>query len=165
MKDLKQAEYVCNYILKGGDAAEFLAAFHPSAMSAGFDPEKDLQLIGMANQTTMLKVRGVQGLGAWVCNVGINLERAWGCWEALAARSVTARGASVTISLAFCAAGRDGGDWQAAGEDAAAEVRARGAEPALHDHGHNLRRHTGKPRNQPAGPALVGLLGLRAPQC
>jgi hypothetical protein len=63
VKDLKQAEYVCNYILNGGDAADFLAAFHPSAMSVGFDPEKDLQLIGMANQTTMLKVRGQLGAG------------------------------------------------------------------------------------------------------
>lgn len=54
VKDLKQAEYVCNYILSGGDRAEFLAKF-ANAMSEGFDPEQDLQRIGMANQTTMLK--------------------------------------------------------------------------------------------------------------
>ena len=46
---------MCDYIMHGGDRAEFLAKFE-NAMSAGFDPEQDLQRIGMANQTTMLKV-------------------------------------------------------------------------------------------------------------
>ncbi|KAI7835626.1 hypothetical protein COHA_010482 [Chlorella ohadii] len=54
VKDLKEAQYVCDYILQGGDRAEFLAKFQ-NAMSEGFDPEVDLQRIGMANQTTMLK--------------------------------------------------------------------------------------------------------------
>ncbi|EFN56438.1 hypothetical protein CHLNCDRAFT_59658 [Chlorella variabilis] len=54
VKDLKEAQYVCDYIMHGGDRAEFLAKFE-NAMSAGFDPEQDLQRIGMANQTTMLK--------------------------------------------------------------------------------------------------------------
>lgn len=54
VKDLKEAEYVCNFILNGGDKAEFLAKFK-NAMSDGFDPDADLTRVGMANQTTMLK--------------------------------------------------------------------------------------------------------------
>lgn len=46
---------MCDYILNGGDRAEFLAKFE-NAMSPGFDPDTDLECIGMANQTTMLKV-------------------------------------------------------------------------------------------------------------
>ncbi|MBW4549667.1 MAG: 4-hydroxy-3-methylbut-2-enyl diphosphate reductase [Aphanocapsa sp. GSE-SYN-MK-11-07L] len=52
--DLKEAEYVCNYILKGGDRSEFLAKFR-HAYSADFDPDTDLERLGVANQTTMLK--------------------------------------------------------------------------------------------------------------
>ncbi|WRH66221.1 MAG: 4-hydroxy-3-methylbut-2-enyl diphosphate reductase [Planktothrix sp. GU0601_MAG3] len=50
----KEAEYVSNYILNGGDRQEFLAKFSRS-YSAGFDPDQDLKQIGIANQTTMLK--------------------------------------------------------------------------------------------------------------
>ncbi|MGL5061293.1 MAG: 4-hydroxy-3-methylbut-2-enyl diphosphate reductase [Microcoleus sp.] len=50
----EQAEYVSNYILNGGDRAEFMAKFS-KAYSAGFDPDKDLERVGIANQTTMLK--------------------------------------------------------------------------------------------------------------
>ncbi len=52
--NLQQAEYVANYILNGGDREEFLSKFSRSH-SAGFDPDKDLVQIGIANQTTMLK--------------------------------------------------------------------------------------------------------------
>ncbi|MDJ0689023.1 MAG: 4-hydroxy-3-methylbut-2-enyl diphosphate reductase [Xenococcaceae cyanobacterium MO_188.B32] len=52
--NLEQAEYVANYILNGGDKAEFLAKFE-RAYSTGFDPDRDLTQIGIANQTTMLK--------------------------------------------------------------------------------------------------------------
>jgi len=54
VKDMKETEYVCDYILNGGDKAEFMEKFK-NAMSDGFDPEEDLSRIGMANQTTMLK--------------------------------------------------------------------------------------------------------------
>jgi 4-hydroxy-3-methylbut-2-enyl diphosphate reductase len=54
VSNLKEAEYVANYILNGGDRAEFLAKFN-YAHSEGFDPDQDLQRIGIANQTTMLK--------------------------------------------------------------------------------------------------------------
>jgi 4-hydroxy-3-methylbut-2-enyl diphosphate reductase len=52
--NLRQAEYACNYILNGGDKAEFMAMFQ-KACSPGFDPDTDLQRVGIANQTTMLK--------------------------------------------------------------------------------------------------------------
>jgi 4-hydroxy-3-methylbut-2-enyl diphosphate reductase len=56
VKDLAQAQYVCDWILAGGgDPAEFFATFDPEAYSAGFDPTADLERVGMANQTTMLK--------------------------------------------------------------------------------------------------------------
>lgn len=52
--NLEQAEYVANYILNGGDAAEFMTKFS-RACSKGFNPDEDLKQIGIANQTTMLK--------------------------------------------------------------------------------------------------------------
>ncbi len=52
--NLREAEYVSNYILHGGDRDEFLAKFS-KAYSAGFDPDVDLESVGIANQTTMLK--------------------------------------------------------------------------------------------------------------
>ena len=52
--NLQEAEYVSNYILHGGDRAEFLTKFS-KACSAGFDPDRDLERVGIANQTTMLK--------------------------------------------------------------------------------------------------------------
>jgi len=52
--NMAQAEYVANYILDGGDCHEFMSKFS-RACSAGFDPDKDLEQVGIANQTTMLK--------------------------------------------------------------------------------------------------------------
>ena len=52
--NLEQANYVADYILNGGDKAEFLAKF-AHAHSDGFDPDRDLEKVGVANQTTMLK--------------------------------------------------------------------------------------------------------------
>ena len=54
IKDIHEAEYVCNYIVNGGDKAEFLAKFK-NALSEGFDPDVDLVKVGLANQTTMYK--------------------------------------------------------------------------------------------------------------
>jgi 4-hydroxy-3-methylbut-2-enyl diphosphate reductase len=53
VRDEAQAEIVCAFIRHGGDAQAFLAAF-AGAVSPGFDPHRDLQKIGCANQTTML---------------------------------------------------------------------------------------------------------------
>lgn len=52
--NLAEAQYVCDYILNGDDRQEFMAKFS-RACSAGFDPDKDLERVGIANQTTMLK--------------------------------------------------------------------------------------------------------------
>ncbi|NEQ45914.1 MAG: 4-hydroxy-3-methylbut-2-enyl diphosphate reductase [Leptolyngbya sp. SIOISBB] len=52
--NLAEAQYVADYILHGGNREEFLAKFQ-HAHSEGFDPDEDLERIGVANQTTMLK--------------------------------------------------------------------------------------------------------------
>ncbi|MBE9221423.1 4-hydroxy-3-methylbut-2-enyl diphosphate reductase [Cyanobacterium stanieri LEGE 03274] len=52
--NMDQANYVSDYILNGGDREEFLSMF-ANAHSQGFDPDKDLERVGIANQTTMLK--------------------------------------------------------------------------------------------------------------
>ena len=51
---LAETDYVCNYILHGGNKQEFLAKFK-GAYSVGFDPDVHLEAIGVANQTTMLR--------------------------------------------------------------------------------------------------------------
>jgi 4-hydroxy-3-methylbut-2-enyl diphosphate reductase len=52
--NLDETDYVCNYILHGGNKEEFLAKFK-GAYSPGFDPDQHLQAVGVANQTTMLR--------------------------------------------------------------------------------------------------------------
>jgi 4-hydroxy-3-methylbut-2-enyl diphosphate reductase len=52
--NLAETDYVCNFILHGGNKNEFLKNFE-GAYSAGFDPELHLQAVGVANQTTMLR--------------------------------------------------------------------------------------------------------------
>ncbi|HKS35995.1 MAG TPA: 4-hydroxy-3-methylbut-2-enyl diphosphate reductase [Verrucomicrobiae bacterium] len=52
--NLDETDYVCSYILNGGDKEEFLEKFK-GAYSPGFDPEVHLKAIGVANQTTMLR--------------------------------------------------------------------------------------------------------------
>jgi 4-hydroxy-3-methylbut-2-enyl diphosphate reductase len=52
--NLAETDYVCHYLVHGGDKQEFLDKFK-GAYSQGFDPELHLQAIGVANQTTMLR--------------------------------------------------------------------------------------------------------------
>ncbi|MCC7173531.1 MAG: 4-hydroxy-3-methylbut-2-enyl diphosphate reductase, partial [Planctomycetes bacterium] len=51
--DDAEAAIVCDFIRRGGDPAAFMARFGRAA-SAGFEPVRDLERIGLANQTTML---------------------------------------------------------------------------------------------------------------
>jgi 4-hydroxy-3-methylbut-2-enyl diphosphate reductase len=51
--DRQEAALVCDYIVRGGSRSAFLERF-ASAVSPGFDPDRDLQHVGCANQTTML---------------------------------------------------------------------------------------------------------------
>jgi 4-hydroxy-3-methylbut-2-enyl diphosphate reductase len=51
--DREEADVVCDYIRHGGDRDAFLARF-AHAVSPGFDPDRDLLRVGLANQTTML---------------------------------------------------------------------------------------------------------------
>lgn len=52
--NLEEARLVADYIVNGGDRAAFLERF-AEAHSDGFDPDRHLVRIGMANQTTMLR--------------------------------------------------------------------------------------------------------------
>lgn len=51
---LEDVDFVCEYIGGGRSREEFFEKFE-GRLSEGFDPEKDLHKIGVANQTTMLK--------------------------------------------------------------------------------------------------------------
>jgi 4-hydroxy-3-methylbut-2-en-1-yl diphosphate reductase len=51
---LADTDFICEYIRNGGDKTAFLERFRGS-YSKGFDPDRDLTKIGVANQTTMLK--------------------------------------------------------------------------------------------------------------
>jgi 4-hydroxy-3-methylbut-2-en-1-yl diphosphate reductase len=51
---LAETDYVCHYIVHGGDKEDFLRKFK-GAYSPGFDPDVHLQAVGVANQTTMLR--------------------------------------------------------------------------------------------------------------
>ncbi|MDE3068257.1 MAG: 4-hydroxy-3-methylbut-2-enyl diphosphate reductase [Verrucomicrobiota bacterium] len=52
--NLAETDYVCHYIVHGGNKHEFLEKFK-GAYSQGFDPDLHLQAVGVANQTTMLR--------------------------------------------------------------------------------------------------------------
>merc|ERR1719160_1181626 len=64
IKDMKQAQEVASYILgeEGCLTTEEFMAKYKHAASPGFDPEKHLKKIGIANQTTMYK-KETQAIG------------------------------------------------------------------------------------------------------
>jgi 4-hydroxy-3-methylbut-2-enyl diphosphate reductase len=53
VRDRPEAELVCDF-LRGTRSADEIRARFAAAASPGFDPDRDLQKIGLANQTTML---------------------------------------------------------------------------------------------------------------
>jgi 4-hydroxy-3-methylbut-2-enyl diphosphate reductase len=57
--DRNEAAIACDYVRHGGDRRQFLARFE-KAVSAGFDPDRDLASIGLANQTTMLSTESLE---------------------------------------------------------------------------------------------------------
>jgi 4-hydroxy-3-methylbut-2-enyl diphosphate reductase len=57
--DRAETEAVCDYIRGGGDREPFLQRFAKAA-APGFDPDRDLQHIGLANQTTMLMTESLE---------------------------------------------------------------------------------------------------------
>ena len=57
--DRSEAEDVCTFIRTGDGGAALLDRFTRAA-SAGFDPSRDLQRIGLANQTTMLSTESLE---------------------------------------------------------------------------------------------------------
>ncbi|HEV8200791.1 MAG TPA: 4-hydroxy-3-methylbut-2-enyl diphosphate reductase, partial [Candidatus Polarisedimenticolia bacterium] len=59
VRDRRESAQVCDYIRKGGDRETFLRDFAP-ACSPGFDPDRDLARVGLANQTTMLSSESLQ---------------------------------------------------------------------------------------------------------
>jgi 4-hydroxy-3-methylbut-2-enyl diphosphate reductase len=59
VKDRPEAEVVCEFIRGRGTAEALLDRFR-EATSPGFDPERDLQKIGLANQTTMLMTESLE---------------------------------------------------------------------------------------------------------
>jgi 4-hydroxy-3-methylbut-2-en-1-yl diphosphate reductase len=65
--DRVEADIVCDYIRHGGDRDAFLARF-AHAVSPGFDPDRDLVRVGLANQTTMLMSESLE--------IGVVVERA-----------------------------------------------------------------------------------------
>lgn len=59
VRDKLQAREVCDYIEGRGTREKFLETFQKAA-SAGFDPDRDLEHIGCANQTTMLSSESLE---------------------------------------------------------------------------------------------------------
>jgi len=57
--DREEAADVCRYIREGGNRNDFLARYAEAA-SPGFDPDRDLVKIGLANQTTMLMTESLE---------------------------------------------------------------------------------------------------------
>jgi 4-hydroxy-3-methylbut-2-enyl diphosphate reductase len=59
VRDLDETALVCDYIRGRGDRTRFLSTF-TAAASPGFDPDRDLDRLGLANQTTMLSSESLE---------------------------------------------------------------------------------------------------------
>src|SRR5258708_10553386 len=74
---MNEAGVVCEYIEGRGTREVFLEQF-TGKMTPNFDPDRDLQRVGVANQTTMLSGESLAIAG----EVGKSMARRWGA-EAL----------------------------------------------------------------------------------
>ncbi len=76
VRDKKETRQVCDYIEGKGNRNEFIQTFK-KAFSPGFDPDRDLEHIGCANQTTMLSSESME-----IANlIQDSLGRRWGSQE------------------------------------------------------------------------------------
>jgi 4-hydroxy-3-methylbut-2-enyl diphosphate reductase len=73
VKDLKETEWVADFIEGKSDLKKFLEQFR-HAVSPSFDPERDLIKIGCANQTTMLSSESLEIAG----RIRLAMERRYG---------------------------------------------------------------------------------------
>ena len=73
VRDMGEARLVCDYIEGRGDRQALLHKF-ANAMSPGFEPDRDLERIGVANQTTMLSGESL----AIAAEVGKSMARRYG---------------------------------------------------------------------------------------
>ncbi len=73
VRDMSEAEIVCDYIRGEGDRAALLERFGHCS-SDGFDPDRDLARVGVANQTTMLASESL----AIAARLGVAMADRWG---------------------------------------------------------------------------------------
>src|SRR2546428_13609195 len=70
---MKEARITCDYIEGAGSKEQFLKQFK-GKMSPRFDPDRDLEHVGVANQTTMLSGESL----AIAAEVRKSMARRWG---------------------------------------------------------------------------------------
>ncbi len=73
VRDMTEARLVCDYVEGKGTRDQFLEHF-TDKMTPGFDPDRDLQHVGVANQTTMLSGESLAIAG----EVRKSMARRWG---------------------------------------------------------------------------------------
>jgi len=73
VRDMGEARVVCDYIEGRGNRDAFVELF-AEKMSPGFDPDRDLERVGVANQTTMLSGESL----AIAAEIGKSMARRWG---------------------------------------------------------------------------------------
>jgi 4-hydroxy-3-methylbut-2-en-1-yl diphosphate reductase len=73
VRDMAEARLVCDYIEGRGTRDGFIDRF-TEKMSPGFDPDRDLARVGVANQTTMLSGESL----AIAAEIGKSMARRWG---------------------------------------------------------------------------------------
>jgi 4-hydroxy-3-methylbut-2-enyl diphosphate reductase len=79
VRDMAEAREVCGYVEGAGSREQFIQRF-TGKVSPGFDPDRDLERIGVANQTTMLSTESL----AIAAELRRSVVRRWGEAEAAA---------------------------------------------------------------------------------